>query len=154
MRQILFLLALGMLFQNCKSLSKETLIYDGKKYELEKPSERIKIINLLNNIVSSSSVLKPNLTDFKILESVDFATKEEYTYLLSTDEKKLHKLAILLVRNDAKRTYEIQEKRFAVCFGSTDCSPSLYNNDWGCDTKNIDNFDNFDCKKSVTIITE
>ena len=150
MKLILSLFAVCLLFQNCKSISvNKALIFDGKNYNLENLTDRIKVIKLIKDIITSETNLNPSLVDIKILKDVNLANNEEYFYLLSTDEKKLHKVAVLVIYNETKKTYEVLDKIFLICFESIDCKPSFYNKNWGCDTENVDNFD---CKKAVIVV--
>ena len=150
MKLILSLFAFCMIFQNCKSVSvNETLIFNGKKYNLNKPTNQIKIIKLIDKIVTSEADINPNLVDIKILKDVNLANNKEYYYLLSTDEKKLHKVAVLVFYSETKKTYEVLDKMLLICFQSIDCKPVFYDKNWGCDTNDVDNFD---CKKAVIIV--
>ena len=136
-----------MLFQSCKSLTGKTVIYENVSYKLENASDREKIMQLLNTIVADSNI-KAQLNTFSVLKSIDENTQKEYTYLLGTNEKKSHKVAVLLQFNATKNAFEIEEKIFIVCYGTTDCSPSLYNNRWDCDAGT----ETFKCIKSIIVI--
>lgn len=150
MKLLLSLFAFCLLFQNCKSLPvNEALIIDGKKYNLEKSSDRIKIINLIQELVTSHTDLNSKLVDIKILKDVNLANNEEYFYLLITDEIKLHKVAVLVFPSETKKTFEVRDKVLLICFESVDCKPSFYGKNWGCDTEDVDNFD---CKKAVIVV--
>jgi hypothetical protein len=150
MKLILSLFAFCILFQSCKSVPvNEAFIIDGKKYNLEKTSDRIKVINLIQELVTSVTDLNPKFVSLGIRKDINLANNEEYFYLLSTDEKNLHKVAVLVIHSELTKTYEVQEKMFCICFESVDCKPIFYDKNWGCDTEDVDNFD---CKKAVIVV--
>jgi hypothetical protein len=150
MKLMLSLFAFCLLLQSCKSVRvNEALIIDGKKYNLEMPSDRIKVINLIQQLVTSETDLNPKLVDIKIEKDINLANDEEYFYLLSTDKIKLHKVALLVYHNKTEKSYEVQDKMFIICFESIDCKPSFYDKNWGCDTEDVDNFE---CKKAMIVV--
>ncbi len=117
---------------SCSTLRKTVGHISGDQYNLNK--------NVADSIkVSWNQYLKTNniaegLKDIKIIKDHDIVTKNEYYAIFATASNDSAHVATRVILEKGNFTFPGDNvNRVTICYGSINCLPKLYNNNWACD---------------------